>query len=445
MTMDVATTELKTAIRGTVRRLNFYNGRLLTAEDLGAEQATCEAERHQLARILGEGVATGLEVAEHRDSTVAKPVVTVAPGLAVTPSGKIVELTQAVDLQLLRSTATDGAEGGGLFADCMPAADRSYSAGRAVYLLTVAPATFEEGAAPATAGSTARCGPEYSVESVRFRLVWIGLLNVELLDGARLRNRIAHRMFGTDADAVERFRVDPRVLPTLDYGLLADLRASCLTPDEVPLATIGWRTPAAEDPLALRDPGIQFVDVWSARRPLAPDEARHRYPLLSGRRRRIEAEAAFLQFTDEIEDLYAAAVAGRVDLATTTAASRFLYLPAVGIVPLLRRARRARSIGVDPATFFGPQALPEGAALDADLVAALVHEGTYHDPIRVGSDERIQLYVVWENYTARDRYSDTGRVPDPVVVFAKATIPYRGTARFDHAQWSQSRFARVPL
>jgi hypothetical protein len=440
MAIQLATTELKTPLRGTVRRVNFYNGGLLTAEDLADEQSTREAERHQLARMLGEGIASGLLVSEHRDSSVAQPVVTVEPGLAVAPSGRVLELKDAVDLQLLRSAGAAVAGDGGLFADCMPTSDGAYTAGRGVYLLVLGPDTLEEGAAPARADVGGSCGPRYVVESVRFRLVWVALTALELLDTGRLRNRVAHMMLGTGSPVVQRFRVDPRAQLGRRYGLLDELRANLLAQDEVPLATIGWRSPSAAGDVTAGAPGIQFVDVWSARRPLRPDEPRLRYPLL-GERRRFEGEAAFLQFTDEVEDLLAGALAGQFDLRALSAGARFLHLPAVGILPLARETE----VGVRPDVFFGRQALPEVATLDADLLPSLVDAGAGYEPIRVGGADRIQLYVVWENFTHGQTFPDTRRVPEPILVFAKATIPYRGTARFDHAMWSQSRYARIPL
>jgi hypothetical protein len=437
------TTDLKETVPGPIRTTRFFNGRLLTAEDLTAEQATRQAQRLQLTRALGDGVAFGLEVAEHPDSTLARPVVSVEPGLAIAASGAPVELAKRVDLLLLRPEERSrplAAPGGGLFADCAPRGAGAYSAGRAVYLLVVSPAETQQGRVAAAAGSTARCGPLAVVEGVSFRLVWVSLTDGELLDAARLRNRVAHRLLGTDDPRLASFWADPRGPVPRAYGLLDDLRPACLDAGDVPLAAIGWRTAtSAGDTAALRGPGVQFVDVWSARRGLAPDEPRQRWPLLTGRRRRVETEAAFFQFADEVEDLVAAAGARVPSLREVTAASRFLYLPAVGILPLERAESRAP--GFEPRLFFGAQALPELATLDAGLLPSLVHESLYHEPVRVGSGDRVQLYVVWENVTGRP----AGRVPEPVLVFAKSTIPYRGTARFDWATWSHSRYARVPL
>lgn len=449
MAARLDTRELKEIVPGFIRTTRFFNGRLLTAEDLAAEQTTREAQRLQLARAVGEGVAYGLEVYEHPDSTLERPVVSVEAGLAIAASGTPVELTKRVDLALLRPAEAVGRadeDGGGLFADCAPRESGVYTSGRAVYVLVASPAQTEEGRVPAAAGSTATCGPLAVVEGVRFRLVQIYVSDSELLDGGRLRNLVAHKLIGTEDERLTGFWRDPRGPVPRSYGLLDDLRRDCLGADDIPLATIGWRTAtSASDAGALRGPGIQFVDMWSARRGLAPDEPRQRYPVLTGTRRRTELQAAFFQFADEVEDLLAAGGARIVSLPEITAASRFVFLPAVGILPLERRDRRGRGSGFDPGTFFGDLALPEVATLDADLLVSLVRDGMLHEPVQVrDSDQRVQLYVVWENITVRDRLP-SGRVPEPVLVFARSTIPYRGTARFDWATWEHSRYARSPL
>ena len=438
---SVPITTLKQAVPGGVRTTHFFNGRLLSAEDFAAEQATRQAQRLQLTRALGEGIAFGLEVAEHPDSALARPLVTVEPGLAIAPSGVPLELTKRTDLLLLRPAEPDGsaaAAAGGLFADCAPRSVGAYSAGRAVYVLVASPGEVQEGRAPAAAGSTTSCGPLAVVEGISFRLVQLALPDGELLDSARLRNRVAHRLLGTDDPRLASFWSNPRGPVPRTYGLLDALRPDCLGADDLPLAVLGWRTATSStDARALRGPGIQFVDVWPVRRGLAHDESVQRWPLLTGRRRRVENEAAFFQFADEIADLTATA---GTSLPRETAESRFVYVPAVGILPL---ARPESPPGFDPRQFFGAQALPEVATLDADLLPSLVHEGYLHEPVKVRSAETVQLYVVWENVTAKPL--PTGRSPEPVLVFAKSTIPYRGTARFDWATWSHSRYARVPL
>ena len=67
-----------------LRSVNFFNGRLLTGDDLRREQSTQEARARRIARAAGEGVAAGFEVAETLGtSTKSRPVVTVSAGPTV--------------------------------------------------------------------------------------------------------------------------------------------------------------------------------------------------------------------------------------------------------------------------------------------------------------------------------------------------------------------------
>ena len=70
-------------------RVNYFPGRLLTADDLAAEQAATRDSRWLHNRLLhGDGVATGLDV------TVEDGSVHVSPGMAIDALGREVILTQ---------------------------------------------------------------------------------------------------------------------------------------------------------------------------------------------------------------------------------------------------------------------------------------------------------------------------------------------------------------
>ncbi|MEO7752063.1 MAG: hypothetical protein ABIS35_01480 [Terracoccus sp.] len=69
-------------------RINFFAGRLVTAEDLTSEQSSSRERQWRHNRLLhGFGVVTGLEVTVEDDSIV------VSPGLAIDPLGREVVLT----------------------------------------------------------------------------------------------------------------------------------------------------------------------------------------------------------------------------------------------------------------------------------------------------------------------------------------------------------------
>jgi hypothetical protein len=89
-------------------------------------------------------------------------------------------------------------------------------------------------------------------------------------------------------------------------------------------------------------------------------------------------------------------------------------------------------------TFFGVQASHDGATIDASLVPPLLHEGLSHEPIEVGGAEPIQLYLLWESELALQAGTST----QAALVFAKHTVPYRGTRRYGYARFGAGRVSR---
>jgi len=84
-------------------RLNYKLGMNLDADDLQTEQAY---HRRQLARALayaqGYGTVSGMKVAVEIDDEEEPEKLQVAPGLAIDPIGRLVELPQAVCIRLNR-------------------------------------------------------------------------------------------------------------------------------------------------------------------------------------------------------------------------------------------------------------------------------------------------------------------------------------------------------
>ena len=409
-------------VDGGIRTVKFFNGRLLTGEDLTREQEANGLARLRLGRSVGSGVASGLEVSPSLSSSSSRPVVRVESGVAVNRAGRVLELTGATELALARERL-DGTGAEVLFRDCTPFQPGTYSAGAGVYLLTIAPATRNEGRAKVSGlgNEDATCNVAFSVEGVQFHLLQIALPPSLLGQADRLRNRVAHLLLGTDDPRRRAFETDPLGAPVGEYGLLDDLHTTgCLDDEQVPLAMLSWT--AAQ--------GIRFVDLWSVRRRLVAPAVDALLPTLTGDRRRAEAEAVFLQFQNQIAD----ALAGGAALSSVTAADRFEFLPPVGIVPI---TGSGATTGFDPEKFLGSRGSDELATTDAALVRALVDESFAHEPIEVAGDERIQRYVVWEN----QRAVEAGGVARRALVFASRTLPYRGIARFGRARFGRSRFA----
>jgi hypothetical protein len=415
-----APTRLEEAVTGgAIRSVNFFNGRLLTGDDLRREQ---EAERARLARLgraAGEGIAFGLDVAQAvTGSTAERPVVTVEPGLAVARSGLALELPVRTNVSLLRDHPPAGAEPGGLFADCQPFAAGTYSAGAGVYLLTIGPARTSEGLA-AVSGLTndpAPCNTALSVEAVKFRLIRLALSASQLTDTQHLRNVIAYRFFGFET--LQDFVADPFGPVVREYGLLDQLRAGVLTPDEVPLAVMGW---TAHD-------GIRFVDLWSVRRRIARARAIDDWAVFADDRRRSEAEAMFLQFQSQLADLL-----HEPNSAQVRATERFTLLPSCGILPLAGSAES----GIDLDRFFDGLKVNEPAFVEGQKLRSIVLQAFESSPIDLGSDELIWRYVVREN-----QQQAVGKPqPQPYVVFTNGFVPYAADAQFDLSHWDYASYA----
>jgi len=261
-----------------VQRNNFFNGRLLSAEDLRADQDATRAQHAQLGRAIGEGVAWGLDVTV-ASAGAERPVVRVSPGLALTRLGALLPLREEALVTLARSASARD-DGTGLFADCVKPAPLTLT-GDGAYVLALAPASGFSGTAlvsdpNTTATGRGACGARFTVEGVKFRLVpidvthlaGIGALRSRILpllppaDAAareRLRNLLAHLCFGT---AVLRAHftnpsatIDGQSIAT-GWGVLDAMRSrGDLTDCDVPLAVV-----------VLTARGISFADTWSARR-----------------------------------------------------------------------------------------------------------------------------------------------------------------------------------
>src|SRR6476619_6317711 len=90
--------------------INFFNGRLLSAEDLKTEKKAAREERRRLGQAIGDGIAYGLEVRDADASTKDGPAVTVTNGMAINRLGETIWLPSTTDVSLI--TAKPTAAGG---------------------------------------------------------------------------------------------------------------------------------------------------------------------------------------------------------------------------------------------------------------------------------------------------------------------------------------------
>jgi len=424
----MTTTQLRTPILdGDLKSINFFNGRLLSGEDLSQEQTVNKRAHRNLGQAIGAGVAYGLEVKEATGlSTNQAPIITLQPGLAVNRLGQTLRLTNQNDIALVRPQQNSPTPSPALFADCQPLEAGSYVAGAGVYVLTILPASGTDGRAPVSGlgNLDAACNAKYQVDGVQFRLLQLPITQAELSDATRLRNYLAYRCFGTNDSKVTSFFANPFGPVVTNYGLLDDLRPNdCLTDDEVPLALIYW---TAAD-------GLKFVDLWSVRRRLTRAAADSAWPLLTSDRRLTEAEAMFLQFEDQIKDLRNTP---NENLGTIVAANRFRYLPPVGLLPIIGPNSNN---GFNWQTFFGALAPENLDLIDAAALPYLIRESFQHQPLRAddSSSGSVTLYRIRENVDA----VQLGASPQLTLVFARPGLVYCGVPRFGYALWDVSRFA----
>jgi hypothetical protein len=392
-----------------LRSVNFFNGRLLTGDDLSREQRTQEARLERLGRMLGSGVADGLEVVQTLGtSTDARPVVTVSAGLALAPSGQAIELTNDVDIALYRSDAPAGAEPGALFADCQPFAPGTYTAGAGVYVLTIAPTERGEGRAEVNGlgNAGAPCNVALEAEAVKFRLIRLALDAAELSDKEHLRNHVAYQCFGTDA--LKAAMDDPFGPPVTSYGLIDTLRTATMTADEVPLATIGWSI----------DDGIEFVDLWSVRRRVGRD------------RQSAEHEAIIFQFQAQIADI----VANEGGEEILDASARFDVLPPIGWLPLAETTHQ----GFGYRAFFADLPYRDPVFIEGAHIGDLMADASRYPPIRIADGEAVWLYIVRQN---QDAVVDSAA--HSALLFTSGHLRYRGDARNDLAYWNAANYAEI--
>jgi hypothetical protein len=447
--MDVAQL-LEPVLTGGIKDTHFFNGRLLTADDLRTMQRAARQHDAQLGRALGDGVAYGLQVSLTAGvGSTAAAVMHVAKGLALNRLGEPVALATATDLALVRTLDTPVPEGA--FAICSPQTDLEFL-NLGLYLLTIAPASGLEGRAPMTELSTegvgGTCVSRYEVDGARFDMRPLTLPSGAaaapteartLFDGLqaqlpslgpgtvspelhRLRNIVAHLFFGSD-DVYRRAR-DPLPLeddpPESDW--IRQLRDARLLSDcEVPLALIYW---------SVR--GIEFIDMWAVRRRLmARGRLAQALTPLAGQRVIVDAEARLYQFQAQIEALRAVHPAPH----TLKVTDWFRFLPSAGVVPLSGPSSK----GFDAAAWFAPiktrstPAVVEGARLDPIL------RESFRFPAIDRTDELVWLYLVHQNKQAGDQLGAGG--PRQFLIFARGSMPYFGNAHFDVGYWDYASYA----
>lgn len=220
---------------GGLGRTAFFNGRLLSAEDLQREQALRETNERRLARLIGCGIDHGLQVTGQAGTT----LITIAAGLGVTPSGHIIDFPDTrVDLAAAAVTSTRGG-----FATCAALGDSTVRAG--LHLLVLTPGWISSGHAATLFAGDGACNRNTELPASRVRLV--PLTPPKATSERTLQNEVAFSLLP---------ELSQSQAPVL--GWLPASLAPSLTADDLPLAVIKLDEQAR----------IGFVDLAAVQRPL---------------------------------------------------------------------------------------------------------------------------------------------------------------------------------
>jgi hypothetical protein len=377
---------------------NFFNGRLLTAEDLGTEQAYAHKIRGYLGQALGSGVVEGLTVTV---PDVSPPQLQVAKGLALSPIGQPLVLGADITLDLVRTTQGTGTSGG--FHDCGISESSGVLGGVGFYVLVMGPATGTKDKVAVVgepcAKAASACGKKYKLDGVYFNLVQLDispffevnqasnltsyLAQEEQEEGTLLnylRSWVAHYCFGTANMLVSPWTLST-MLGDLKYGAIDELYRNNLIRDcEVPLGVFLWT-----------QSGIEYFDMFPVRRRPAPMGWTDGHCAAFGPRYRIECESLFRQFQTQLSE-----ITGTLD--EVRAFDYFAYLPPAGII--------SEESGIDWDKFFeGYNKRQEPREISPDMVLPIIRRSFDYLPFNSGKRQVNVYRIVLHQYYAGNFFS----------------------------------------
>jgi hypothetical protein len=337
---------------GGLRAPHYFNGRLLSAEELQTDQRAVLTRQGWLGQASGYGVVDGLMVTQ-LDATNIK----ITAGSGLNRQGELLHLSDNITLPLPLQGTLQPVNSTGSFTASTSQSTQSpaNSTTGGAYLLTALPASHFEGLAPTQftiiANGTNNApyyGNQWEVEGVQFKIIRLDDFDkVSGVNDTNRRNLLAHWCYGSEV--LPNIALDPFHFSDTAGGL-DHLDPADLTPGDLPLAVFYWTGTA-----------LSFVDVWPARRRLIHPDALvdtaetvsspasnmpqsntsglqsppQRASLLRtwkgllGDRRLAVAQARFLQFQDLIQQLVDEKKASTVALK-----DYFRFLPPVGFLPV---------------------------------------------------------------------------------------------------------------
>jgi len=396
------------------RRVNFFSGRLLSADDMRQEQSAVNQRDRRLGTAIGSGVVRGLEVHAEAD---AANLLQIEAGLAITGCGEPLALDNPLRLRLAPAVEQSGAGG---FAPCGSEAGFVMDQGDGYYLISLAPNVglssekAQEINHSGRNGQLIACGARWRLEGLTLQ---VDKLPASALPAAlrgappaahtanlsRARSLLAKLCLGEVMGATPLGEPAPDLLQT----------AKLASPDRVALAVVAWS-----------NNGVRFVDRWSVRRSLAPDThtpgAAPYWP--PGASRAIQAEAMQRQFQEHLAELLLALKAAGTDTASLVAGEWFVWLPAVGILP-----RANTESGLSAKVFFST--LPARSLFLAHAaLESILREGMAYPPIDLTAKSP---QLIWLYQLVEDRN---------VLVYASGHLPPANPARLDLARYDAALY-----
>ncbi len=390
-----------------IRHTNYFQGRVLSAEDLATDQSASHAHLAQLGQAIGAGVVRGLDVGIEANGPA--PTLSIDPGLAINAEGHTIALPGRVILPLLGDATSTNARDDGIFGPCSDAGPGVDLSGDGAYLLLLSPAAGYRERAPKVGleddGIAGSCGARYLVEGAVLRLIPLPLAGradiseafnaIAALDDpastagpeetlqtvSRFRNRLAHLCL-TDAAAAghaaalrsgapEVFDASPTLLSDLRQGETPPLR-----PCDVPLAV-----------LYLDLFGLRFVDQWAARRlarPRLSASALSLFPEYGLER--------LLQFASQLDDI----LRETGSIADVRIGDYMRFVPPAAWFP----AQGSGVAGFSPSQFLTPFTRGAVGRLNAGQMADRLDTSLRHRAIDLLTDPCLLTYDLDENESA---------------------------------------------
>jgi hypothetical protein len=354
---------LDTNYNGGLQETHYFDGRLLTADALKADQKAIQTRQNWLGNAAGYGVIEGLAVGKVSTGVAGLSII---KGFGINYTGHILYLPSNMNLTIGKGTpqssptAEQTMKKPGTFASAHgQTATNGKAAGtvpstgnlpEGVYLLTILPArTKFEGLAPMRSGvggvssgisNLLGGGSKWEVEGVQFKAIRLdtsdlsGLFqdvqDIKIDDKGNLRqNLLAHWCYGTLT--VRNFGIHPFGFPDVYSPLdpnASDI--SDLSKDDLPLAVFHWDGSQ-----------IVFVDQWAVRRRVIhPRAVTGTWKAVMDDRRVADNQARFRQFQDQLDSIISSGSKpnSSIDLTAVKVTNFFTFLPPVGFLPVTQES-----------------------------------------------------------------------------------------------------------